>query len=278
MYTAIVCILWFGGNFILIGTDDGRRADRLFELCSAGAQLGHDVLRRVSADVPVRWPAPAASVRCWTETARPGQRRPTPVDADSRRPASTLTHVSFKYNADAEKDALSDITLHIPGGCDGGHHRRHRRGQNDARTADSAACTTPPRAPSGSAGSDVRRLRPGALRDAVGIVLQKNLLFSGTDPRQPADGAIPTPTDDDLLGRLPRRPCGRISGPDAGRPGHRPGPGRRATSRAGRSSASASPGRCSSTPKVLIFDDSTSAVDTATEAGIRHALAGLTAV
>ena len=31
-------------------------------------------------------------------------------------------------------------------------------------------------------------------------------------------------------------------------------------------------------PKVLIFDDSTSAVDTATESGIRHALAGLGSV
>ena len=49
-----------------------------------------------------------------------------------------------------------------------------------------------------------------------------------------------------------------------------------ATSRAGRSSASASRGL--KHPKVLILDDSTSAVDTATESGIRHALAGLGSV
>ena len=37
-----------------------------------------------------------------------------------------------------------------------------------------------------------------ALRDAVGIVLQKNLLFSGTDPRTTCKWGNPDATDDDL--------------------------------------------------------------------------------
>ena len=45
------------------------------------------------------------------------------------------------------------------------------------------------------------------------------------------------------------------------------------TSPAARSSACASPARCSKSPKMLILDDSTSAVDTATDALIRKALA-----
>ena len=43
--------------------DDGRRADRLFELCSAGAQLGHDVLRRVFAAYPLPDQRPAHPCR-----------------------------------------------------------------------------------------------------------------------------------------------------------------------------------------------------------------------
>ncbi len=47
---------------------------------------------------------------------------------------------------------------------------------------------------------------------------------------------------------------------------------------AGRSSGSALRRTLLKHPKVLIFDDSTSAVDTATEGKIRHALAALTDV
>ena len=58
----------------------------------------------------------------------------------------------------------------------------------------------------GSAGRDVRDYDLAALRDAVGIVLQKNVLFSGIDPGQPANGAARMRTDDDAVGGLPRRP------------------------------------------------------------------------
>ena len=49
-------------------------------------------------------------------------------------------------------------------------------------------------------------------------------------------------------------------------------------SRAGRSSACASPAPLLKKPRVLIFDDSVSAVDTATEAKIRKALGALEGV
>ena len=76
------------------------------------------------------------------------------------------------------------------------------------------------------------------------------------------------------MGGLPRRLCRRVfvrhaRGLDADL-----GQGA-STSRAGRSSACASRARCAKKPKILIFDDSTSAVDTATEAKIRAALRAL---
>ena len=61
-------------------------------------------------------------------------------------------HVSFKYNAKAEKNALSDITLHIPAGATVGIIG----GTGAAKTTLVQLiprCTTPPRARSGSAGA-----------------------------------------------------------------------------------------------------------------------------
>ena len=122
-------------------------------------------------------------------------------------------------------------------------------------------------------GHDVRDYDLAALRDAVGIVLQKNLLFSGSI-RNNLKWGSPDATDDDLWAAcraahadefLNRMPQGLDT--DLGQGGCNVSGGQKQRLCIARTLLKH--------PKVLIFDDSTSAVDTATESGIRRALAEL---
>ena len=122
-------------------------------------------------------------------------------------------------------------------------------------------------------GHDVRDYDLAALRDAVGIVLQKNLLFSGSI-RDNLKWGSPDATDDDLWAAcraahadefLNRMPQGLDT--DLGQGGCNVSGGQKQRLCIARTLLKH--------PKVLIFDDSTSAVDTATESGIRRALAEL---
>ena len=119
-------------------------------------------------------------------------------------------------------------------------------------------------------GCDVRDYDLVALRDAVGIVLQKNVLFTGT-VRENLQWGAPDATDEELL-RACRAACvdeflDRIGGLDG---------------ELGQGGAGVSGGQkqrlCIARtllkhPRVLIFDDSTSAVDMVTDAKIREHIA-----
>ena len=122
-------------------------------------------------------------------------------------------------------------------------------------------------------GRDVREYRLEALRDAVGIVLQKNVLFSGTIREnllwgneqasdEELDWACRTACADEFLSRMPKG-----LDTELGQGGVNVSGGQKQRLCIARTLLKR--------PKVLIFDDSTSAVDTATEARIR---AGLTAL
>ena len=122
-------------------------------------------------------------------------------------------------------------------------------------------------------GVNVRDYDLTALRDAVGIVLQKNLLFSGTI-RDNLKWGNPDATEEQLWDAcraahadefLNRMPDGLDT--DLGQGGVNVSGGQKQRLCIARTLLKH--------PKVLIFDDSTSAVDTATESGIRRALAEL---
>ena len=112
-----------------------------------------------------------------------------------------------------------------------------------------------------------------ALRDAVGIVLQKNVLFSGT-VRENLRWGNPDASDETLWAAcraacadefLQRMPKGLDT--DLGQGGVNVSGGQKQRLCIARTLLK--------NPKILIFDDSTSAVDTATEAKIRAELAKL---
>ena len=272
MYTAIVCIMWFGGGFILQGD---MSVGQLTAFLSYVLQVLNSVMMFSGAFLQMtRSLASAHRIReVLTEQ---------PDLANAEKPVETVPNgqidfenVSFKYNASAQKNALSDITLHIPAGATvgiigGTGAAKTTLVQLIPRLYDATAGTVK------VGGRDVRDYDLAALRDAVGIVLQKNLLFSGTI-RDNLKWGNPTATDDQLWAAcraahadefLTRMPAGLDT--DLGQGGVNVSGGQKQRLCIARTLLKH--------PKVLIFDDSTSAVDTATESGIRHALAELTDV
>lgn len=263
MYTAIICIMWFGGNFILQGS---MSVGQLTAFLSYVLQVLNSVM--MFSGVFLQMTRSLASARRIREVlteqldlANAAQ----PVTAIENG-AIDFENVSFKYNAQAEKPALSDITLHIPAGATvgiigGTGSAKTTLVQLIPRLYDATAGTVK------VGGRDVRDYDLAALRDAVGIVLQKNLLFSGTI-RDNLKWGNPDATDDQLWAAcraahadefLSRMPGGLDT--DLGQGGVNVSGGQKQRLCIARTLLKH--------PKVLIFDDSTSAVDTATDAKIR---------
>ena len=177
--------------------------------------------------------------------------------------------VSFKYRADAAEDVLEHIDLRIESGSTVGILGGTGSGKSSlvqliARLYDATEGAVL------VGGRDVRDYDLATLRDAVGIVLQKNVLFTGT-VRENLQWGNPQASDDELLAAC-RAACvdeflDRIGGLDG---------------ELGQGGAGVSGGQkqrlCIARtllkhPRVLIFDDSTSAVDMATDAKIRERIA-----
>ena len=272
MYTAIVCIMWFGGGFILQGD---MSVGQLTAFLSYVLQVLNSVMMFSGAFLQMtRSLASARRIReVLTEQ---------PDLANAAEPVDTVPNgqidfegVSFKYNATAQKNALSDITLHIPAGATVGIIG----GTGSAKTTLVQLIPRLYDATEGTVkvgGRDVRDYDLTALRDAVGIVLQKNLLFSGTI-RDNLKWGNPDAAEEQLWAAcraahadefLDRMPDGLDT--DLGQGGVNVSGGQKQRLCIARTLLKH--------PKVLIFDDSTSAVDTATESGIRRALAELTDV
>ena len=181
-------------------------------------------------------------------------------------------HVYFKYKEDAEEYVLSDITLHIDRGSTVGI----LGGTGSAKTT---LVQLIPRLYDVSDGEiridgrSVKEYPVEHLRDAVGMVLQKNTLFSGTI-RDNLLWGDENASDEDIAWAchiacvdefIKSFPKGYDT--DLGQGGVNVSGGQKQRLCIARALLKR--------PKVLIFDDSTSAVDTATEASIREGLASL---
>ena len=177
-------------------------------------------------------------------------------------------NVSFKYNADAEQYALADVNLHIRAGqtvgiLGGTGSSKTTLIQLISRLYDvSEGCVK-------VGGVDVRDYDMAALRNQVAVVLQKNVLFSGTirenlrwgDPNASDEEmvhACKLAQADDFITAVPEGYDRMIEQGGANVSG-------------GQKQRLCIARALLKKPKILILDDSTSAVDTATDARIRAA-------
>ena len=175
-------------------------------------------------------------------------------------------HVSFKYAAQAKKFALEDINLHIASGMTvgilgGTGSSKSSLVQLIPRLYDATEGTVR------VGGRDVREYGIADLRDAVAMVLQKNLLFSGTIKENLRWGN-PDATDAELeeACRLAQADEFVRSFPD----GYDTKIEQGGTNVSGGQKQRLCIARALlKKPKILILDDSTSAVDTKTDALIR---------
>ena len=176
--------------------------------------------------------------------------------------------VSFKYSAAAEKNALSNIDLHIKSGetigiIGGTGSSKSTLVQLISRLYDATEGTVK------VGGVDVRQYDMEVLRNSVAMVLQKNVLFSGTIAENLRWGD-PDATDeqlreacrmacaDEFIERFPEKYDTYIEQGGANVSG-------------GQKQRLCIARALLKRPKILILDDSTSAVDTHTDARIRKA-------
>lgn len=272
MYSSIVGIMWFGGNMI-IGSQ--LKVGELTGFLSYVLQVMNSLM--LISNVFLMLTRSLASARRIGEVLdeAPALSSPDGAVTEVADGSVDFEGVSFKYRADAAEYALSGVDLHISAGetvgiLGGTGSAKSTLVQLIPRLYDATEGTVR------VGGRDVREYDLAALRDAVAMVLQKNVLFSGTI-RENLRWGDPEADDEALMAAcraacaeefIERMPRGLDT--DLGQGGVNVSGGQKQRLCIARALLKK--------PKVLIFDDSTSAVDTATEAKIRSALGALRGV
>lgn len=200
----------------------------------------------------------------------------TPTLVNPENPVYDITdgsidfnNVSFRYNKDAKKAALSDVDLHIKSGMTvgiigGTGSSKTTLVQLIARLYDVSEGSVT------VGGRDVREYDLDSLRNSVAMVLQKNLLFSGTIKENLRWGNE-NATDEEIIEacKLAQAHDFVVTFPD----GYNTKIEQGGTNVSGGQKQRLCIARALlKKPKILILDDSTSAVDTKTDALIRKGL------
>ena len=271
IYFCMIAISWFGaqmvvasGNNPALGLTTGQLSSMFTyttQILSSLMMLSMVFVMMVMSREPLR--------RCYEVlTEKPDLTDPAaPVD---RIPDGSIDfeNVSFRYSATAQHRALKEVNLHIPSGATVGI-------LGATGSSKSTLVQLIPRLYDVSegvlkvGGRDVREYSLEALRDQVAMVLQKNELFSGTI-RENLRWGDPSATDEEIIHAC-KLACADdfIRNFPDGYDHHIEQGGTNVSG--GQKQRLCIARALLKKPKILILDDSTSAVDTKTDAMIRQA-------
>lgn len=266
MYGTILSILWFGGDLVMVGD---MKVGALTSFLSYVLQVLNSLMMFSSVFLLF-----TRSLTSWNRISEVLDEEPTinddrATDITVTKGSIRFENVYFKYKETAKEFVLSDISFDISSGQTIGII-----GQTGA--AKSTLVQLIPRLYDVTSGNiyiddhPIYEYTQKHLRDAIAVVLQKNTLFSGTVKENLYWGKEDA-TDEEI-----QRACDiacvnefidRLDNgydTDLGQGGVNVSGGQKQRLCIARAILKA--------PKVLILDDSTSAVDTATEAKIREGL------
>ena len=260
---AVVLLL---GSFMAINGIGGVKIGQISALLTYGVQILMSLMMLSMIYVMLTISAQAAKRVCEVLDEVPDMNEIENPITEVKDGSIDFENVSFKYSAQAQKFALSDIDLHIESGMTVGII-------GGTGSSKSTLIQLIPRLYDTTEGSvkvggvDVRNYSLESLRNSVAVVLQKNLLFAGTIKENLRWGN-PNATDAEIeeACRLAQADEFVRSFPD----GYDSMIEQGGTNVSGGQKQRLCIARALlKQPKILILDDSTSAVDTKTDAFIR---------
>ena len=267
VYGCIIMLSWFGSHFIVSGTMTTGNLTSLFSYVMS-MMMSLMMLSMVFVQISMSLASMRRIAEVLDEKADlVNHEDPIAVVPDGQ---IDFDHVSFSYRKNAKEDTLHDIDLHIKSGETVGIIGGTGSGKSTFASLISRLYDVN----EGSiriGGIDVRDYDMSELRKQVAVVLQKNVLFSGTilenlrwgkedATEEECIEACRQACADEFIEKLPDRYNTWIE-----QGGTNVSGGQRQRLCIARA--------LMSHPKVLILDDSTSAVDTATDAKIKQAFA-----
>ena len=267
MYACMLLISWFGARLIVGGS---MTTGELTSMFSYAMQILMSLMMVAMVFVMITMAKASAERVAEILDEQPDLHNPANPIHEVKDGAIEFDDVSFSYKGDARKLALKNVSLHIKAGqtvgiLGGTGSAKSTLVQLIPRLYDTTHGTVK------VGGVDVRDYDIEALRDQVAMVLQKNVLFSGTikeNLRWGDENASDEELErvcrlaqaDEFIQQMPDKDDTHIEQGGSNVSG-------------GQKQRLCIARALLKKPKILILDDSTSAVDTKTDALIRKAFA-----